>query len=189
MCCRTLDYVAESILQPGTTRAGNLSLRQQRLTMPMLNFLRKSPIHVHMSLNGDDQDDVRVVGAQSITKPNEFVYLRTSITNNSSMCIRLLCAVTQSDISYPAQPLNLTLSILPIPPTMFEYAIFDGWLAGIPLGHVNAGASLDKEVGMCFVAQGKFEFRASVQPVDGGEAAEYDGVQGSAEISIIVQDS
>jgi hypothetical protein len=72
---------------------------------------------------------------------------------------------------------------------MFEYAIFDGWLAGIPLGHIDAGACVEKEVGICFVAQGKFEFRADVQPVAGGEAAEYDGVQGNAEISIIVQDS
>jgi hypothetical protein len=71
-------------------RSGTLSLRQQRLTLPMLENLRTEATRVHMSLvrySGDLTDPTEHTVLQKGRKyhppPNEFLYLRTKITNLS----------------------------------------------------------------------------------------------------------
>ena len=74
----------------GGSRSGDLSLRQQRLTKPMLHALRTDPVHVQMELlqQGDDEDGVsqKVVnrrGGKYKAPPNEFLFFRMRIRNVS----------------------------------------------------------------------------------------------------------
>ena len=75
----------------GGSRSGDLSLRQQRLTKPMLHALRTDPVHVQMELlqqGGDDDDGVsqKIVnrkGGKYRAPPNEFLFLRICIRNVS----------------------------------------------------------------------------------------------------------
>lgn len=74
----------------GGSRSGDLSLRQQRLTKPMLHALRTDPVHVQMELlqRGDDKDGVsqKIVnrrGGKYKAPPNEFLFLRMRIRNVS----------------------------------------------------------------------------------------------------------
>jgi hypothetical protein len=87
-------YASESPAVPdipskaGGTRSGELSLRQQRMTMPMLETLRIETARVHLSLVRYSQSDVEEVVPLHPTgkycpKPNEFVSLRLKATNMS----------------------------------------------------------------------------------------------------------
>lgn len=74
----------------GGSRLGDLSLRQQRLTKPMLHALRTDPVHVQMELlqQCDEKDGVsqKVVnrrGGKYRAPPSEFLFLRMRIRNVS----------------------------------------------------------------------------------------------------------
>lgn len=82
-------YITEP-KKAGGTRSGDLSLRQQRLTKPMLHALRTDPVHVQMELlqQGGDEDGVsqKIVnrrGGKYRAPPNEFLLLRMRIRNVS----------------------------------------------------------------------------------------------------------
>lgn len=80
-------------IQPGTGRAGVLSLRSQRLSMPMRETLRKDLYDVDVSFmarNSESLDEtgseseepiVRHVGDTWRVKPYEIVYLATAVRN------------------------------------------------------------------------------------------------------------
>lgn len=74
--------------QTGGIRSGELSLRQQRMTQPMVKTLRMEEARVHMSLvsynpsHGTDKL-VNYRGGKYYPAPQEFVYLRIKITNLS----------------------------------------------------------------------------------------------------------
>lgn len=79
------------VAQTGGTRSGDLSLRQQRMSLPMLERLRTETVSVKMSLYsrvGEDESEdawteVRRVKDKYKPTPYEFVYLRTRVTNLS----------------------------------------------------------------------------------------------------------
>lgn len=78
------------ITQAGGSRLGDLSLRQQRLTQPMLRALRTETTRVQMDLLQYDSDDeeqeptiVHRRGGKVYTQPNEFAHLRIRVTNLS----------------------------------------------------------------------------------------------------------
>lgn len=72
--------------QTGGMRSGDLSLRQQRMTLPMLETLRMETAQVHLSLAPcDDTLPLLQHGGKYHPQPNEFVYLRMKITNLSGM--------------------------------------------------------------------------------------------------------
>lgn len=80
-------------LQAGGTRSGDLSLRQQRMTLPMLETLRTETARVKMSLvrydnseNGLVQDAIVHKAGKYMPRPNEFVYLQTRVINLSRQC-------------------------------------------------------------------------------------------------------
>ncbi|OBZ75570.1 hypothetical protein A0H81_04217 [Grifola frondosa] len=120
----------------GGTRSGHLSLRQQRMTLPMLEALRVETARVHMSLVSYDEVQsatpvtVAQAGGKFLPPPNEFVYLRTKVTNLSSSELILT--------------LNLTLE-----PS--QHVIYQGTLADIPLGRLAHGES--QETSMHWVVQ------------------------------------
>ena len=67
-------------------RAGELSLRQQRLTYPMLECLRTETARVGMSLWLREDEEWRELPRRDgkfMPPPNEFVYVRAEIANTS----------------------------------------------------------------------------------------------------------
>ncbi|KAI0375001.1 hypothetical protein BV20DRAFT_1041173 [Pilatotrama ljubarskyi] len=133
--------------ESGGTRAGDLSLRQQRMTLPMLEALRVETARVRMTLvRYDEEGNAREVpvdppGSKYLAPPNEFVYLRTSITNLS-----------------PSE-LVLTLN-LALEPS--DHVVYQGELLDIPVGRLAKGESHEVETPVAFVACGRFDFAAEV---------------------------
>lgn len=130
----------------GGVRSGTLSLRQQRLTLPMLETLRTETARVQMSLvrySGDVTDPIEhavlQMGGKYQPPQNEFVYLRTKVTNLSP------------------SPLVLTvdLNLEPV-----EHVIFEGIASDIPIGRLQSGESGEVEMALCFLAYGRFEISA-----------------------------
>lgn len=86
---RDLVHMLTSLLlKTGGLRSGELSLRQQRMTQPMLEALRTETARVQMSLVRYVHDTAMPVpvdpsGSKYLPPPNEFVYLRTKVTNLS----------------------------------------------------------------------------------------------------------
>ena len=75
-------------LKTGGMRSGDLSLRQQRMTQPMLEALRTETARVQMSLVRYEDGVATPVpvdpsGSKYLPPPNEFIYLRTKVTNLS----------------------------------------------------------------------------------------------------------
>lgn len=76
-------------LQAGGTRSGELSLRQQRMSLPMLENLRTESARVSMCLvcrdNGldDSWQTVHQKDGKFLPKPYDFVYLQINVTNMS----------------------------------------------------------------------------------------------------------
>ena len=75
-------------VQAGGSRFGELNLRKQRLTYPMLETLRIETTRTHMSLyKQDEKGDWEVIPRRQskfYPPPYEFVYLRVQVTNMSS---------------------------------------------------------------------------------------------------------
>lgn len=59
----------------------------------------------------------------------------------------------------------LSMTCTPVPPTPGDHAIFEGWLADNYLGQIDPEQSARKVLGVCFVAEGTFEFRIDVVEV------------------------
>ncbi|TBU35870.1 TRAPP II complex [Dichomitus squalens] len=143
----------------GGTRAGDLSLRQQRMTLPMLEALRVETARVRMTLVTYDEEGsahpvpVDPTGTKYLPLPNEFVYLRTSLTN-----------LSPSDLV-----LTLTLELEPA-----EHVIFQGELVDIPVGRLAKGETYDVETPVTFIACGRFDFSAEVYAL--GKSEDYSPV-------------
>jgi len=75
------------IVKTNGDRHGNLSLRQQRLTLPMLRALRTDVVRVDLALTANDTDgapqtlDYR--GGKYIASPNTMLYLRVELANTT----------------------------------------------------------------------------------------------------------
>ncbi|KAI8998543.1 TRAPP II complex [Trametes punicea] len=151
----------------GGTRAGDLSLRQQRMTLPMLEALRVEAARVRMTLiRLDDEGNAQPVpvdpaGSKFLPPPNEFVYLRTSITN-----------LAPSELI-----LTLTLNLEPS-----DHVVYQGELLDIPVGRLATGDSYEVETPVAFVACGRFYFAAEVRAV----AQPRDSVVGHGKMRIAV---
>lgn len=74
-----IHYVDD--FQMGGTRSGDLSLRQQRMTLSMLNTLRTETVRINMSLLTFDELEVPHRNGKYHTQANEFVHLRIKIKN------------------------------------------------------------------------------------------------------------
>ncbi|KAI0062282.1 hypothetical protein BV25DRAFT_1945461 [Artomyces pyxidatus] len=134
--------------EAGGTRSGELSLRQQRLTLPMLETLRTETARVHMALyhRSDDEaspwQNVDRRDGKYLPKPYEYAYLRTRVTN----------------LSLGPLLLSLDLSMDPS-----DHVIQEGILSDIPLGRLGHGETQEVETPLCFVSCGRFEMHADVR--------------------------
>lgn len=132
--------------EAGGTRTGGISLRQQRMTLPMLEALRSDIARVDLSLvsTGNVGEKEKLEDQNHILWPNEFLELKAKVTNLSPLSL----------------PLCLTLDLEPS-----DCLIYEGTNADIPVGRLAEGASREIVVPICFLTDGQFEIMAQVRPV------------------------
>ncbi|KAF5391257.1 hypothetical protein D9757_001865 [Collybiopsis confluens] len=136
--------------EAGGTRYGDLSLRQQRFTLTMLETLRTEQAGISISLANTEVDAAIEQRAGKYYPPsNELLYVRLRITNLTGT------------------PLVFTVD-MDIEPR--EHAIFDGVLYDIPVGRLASMESREVEVALCFLCHGRFEIVASARVLDGGDS-------------------
>ncbi|KAG2134424.1 TRAPP II complex [Suillus bovinus] len=127
-------------------RHGDLSLRQQRLTLPMLKALRTDLVQVDLTLMVDSSDgspqELDYSRGKYIASPNEMLYLRAEVTNSSSL------------------PLAMTLELIFDPA---EQVLSEGVLSNIAIGKVQDDETKAVEVPLCFLCTGRFEIGAEVR--------------------------
>ncbi|TFK54866.1 hypothetical protein OE88DRAFT_1653405 [Heliocybe sulcata] len=133
--------------EAGGPRSGELSLRKQRMTLPMLQAVRTETVRVQMSLmpmetSHQDVGAVSRHGRTYLPDVNEFLFLRTSITNLSDV------------------PLSLTLD-LAIDPA--DHVIHEGILTAVPIGLLEPNESYDVDTAVCFVCGGSFSIGATIR--------------------------
>jgi len=136
--------------EAGGTRYGDLSLRQQRLTLTMLDTLRTEKAGILLSLvrAGDSTDTpVKQVAGKYHPPCSELVYIRIKVTNLTSSSL-----VFTVDVSIDPK----------------EHFIHDGVLCDIPVGRLEAKQSREVEVAVCFLCHGRFEILASARVLDSG---------------------
>jgi len=153
--------------EAGGTRFGELSLRQQRLTYPMLECLRTETAYIKLSLVCQDEQgswaDVPHREGKHFPSPNEFVSLRAEIANLSQ------------------QQLALTFDVNVDP---IEYVLYEGALTGIPLGRLDPGESALVEVVLCFVTCGQFDIGGCVRMMG---SLRNDGRVGASTLKVVVE--
>lgn len=127
-------------------RHGDLSLRQQRMTLPMLKALRTDVVHVDLTLMVDNQDgspqELDYIGGKYIASPNEMLYLRVEVTNSS------------------LSSLTMALDLFFDPA---EHVLSEGVLSNIAVGKLESEETRAVEVPLCFLCVGRFEIGAEVR--------------------------
>ncbi|KAJ8078800.1 hypothetical protein AAF712_001246 [Marasmius tenuissimus] len=147
-------------------RFGDLSLRQQRLTLNMLETLRTETTVVRLSLVGRDDDET---SAASIVQrhgkyyppPYHILHLRTKITN----------------MARTSHVFTLDIRLEPA-----EYVIHDGVLDDIPVGRLDCNESQEMDIAVCFLSHGRFDINATVKVV--GDPHEHE--KGIAHLACLV---
>ncbi|KIJ69369.1 hypothetical protein HYDPIDRAFT_24212 [Hydnomerulius pinastri MD-312] len=131
------------------SRSGDLSLRQQRMTLHMLKALRTDIVRIDLSFVHYDPDDdspapvtLERRWGRYVVRPNGIVYVRVGVVNSGP------------------SPLTTTLTLLPSPS---DHVLSQGTLSGIPLGRIGSGESKVMEVPVCFLCTGTFEVGAEVR--------------------------
>ncbi|KAG8813731.1 hypothetical protein FRC17_001450 [Serendipita sp. 399] len=155
--------------EPGGSRHGELSLRKQRLTAPMMENLKTDPVHVSVTLLQQIEDSegsfeekpIPTINGKVYAQPTQFHTIRCNAFN----------ATAESKV--------LVLSIAANP---LEYFHVEGNLTDIPIGRVESKTSKEVGVPICFVAEGQFEFVAEVRVL--GEPAR----SGEGELKVIVRE-
>lgn len=127
-------------------RHGDLSLRQQRLTLPMLKALRTDVVQVDLTLIVDSQDgspqELDYSGGRYIASPNEMLYLRVEVANSSLL------------------PLVMALDLIFDPA---EQVLSEGVSSNITIGKLVPDETKAVEVPLCFLCTGRFEIGAEVR--------------------------
>ncbi|KAE9396079.1 hypothetical protein BT96DRAFT_1041682 [Gymnopus androsaceus JB14] len=136
--------------EAGGTRYGDLSLRQQRLTLTMLDTLRTEKAGILLSLvraGASTDSPVKQVAGKYHPPCSELVYIRIKVTNLTSNSL-----VFTVDVSIDPR----------------EHFIHDGVLCDIPVGRLEAKQSREVEIAVCFLCHGRFEILASARVLDSG---------------------
>ncbi|KAH7914700.1 TRAPP II complex [Hygrophoropsis aurantiaca] len=137
-------YIQGHWKEANGTRWGILSLRQQRMTLPMLKILRTDEVAIHLSLIQDEDNEAasRVNNVQGVAgkyqvAPNDVYYLQAKISNATS------------------SPLVLALDLVIDPQ---EHVIVEGISSDIPMARLEEGESQTIKIAVCFLCSGRFEF-------------------------------
>ncbi|KAG1715705.1 hypothetical protein ID866_1468 [Astraeus odoratus] len=135
------------------SRFGDLSFRQQRMTVDMLNTLKTDLIRVDLSFAREETEDGSPLllerrGRKFLTRANTLNKLQVQVTNTNSSALIIM--------------INLSLS-------PEDHVLFEGTLTDIPLGRIDSGKSKNVDVPLCFLCAGQFEVSAEARKVGVGE--------------------
>ncbi|KAJ4487929.1 TRAPP II complex [Lentinula aciculospora] len=138
--------------EAGGTRYGDLSLRQQRLTLTMLEILRTEKAGIQLTLvrPGNPAEPIQHRAGKYHPPCSELVYVRIKVTN-----------LTKSTLVF-----TLDVNIDPR-----EHVIHDGVLCDIPVGRLEVKESREVEVAICFLCHGRFEILASARVLESGTSS------------------
>ncbi|PFH54333.1 hypothetical protein AMATHDRAFT_72835 [Amanita thiersii Skay4041] len=120
----------------GGTRFGELSLRQQRITLSMLDALRLETARLSLALTNPQGN------GSGNKRPNIFLRLKAKIQNLSPSPAVFV-------IDFRLEP--------------SEHVIYEGTLQDVPVGRLVSGDSKDVEVVICFLALGNYEIFAEAK--------------------------
>lgn len=139
-----------------------MSLRQQRMTLPMLEAFKSNVARVDLSLISCDLPQENTIDGRRVWKANEFLKLKVRITNLSCESVLDLDTGSYPRINSPAFaiPLSLTLDLEPS-----DCLIYEGVIADIPIGRLDEGMTREIEFPICFLTNGHFELVAQVRAV------------------------
>jgi trafficking protein particle complex subunit 9 len=180
--------------QAGGSRSGELSFRQQRMTLPMLETLRTEAVRIHLELfhrGGEASKEHMPIlrkGGTYHPAPYEFVYLRMRITNLSRKLTSFWrvrsFALTKSPggLRVSAQPLLMTVDTAVDPA---DHAIQEGTPSGTPIGRLESDAVCELETPLCFVACGQFHIHVMARAI---RATVREAVVGFAMLKAVVQE-
>lgn len=136
------------------SRNGDLSLRQQRMTMHMLKALKTDLTRINLSLVQccPEETTVKSSCGKFIVAPNTVVNLVVEVTNTGRMSIEpgFLLHINHTSASTLAMMLDLSTS-------SEEHVLLQGSLSDIVLGRLESGQSQVVEVPLCFLSAGHFE--------------------------------
>jgi len=133
-----LDIIRGRWKEANGSRNGDLSLRQQRMTMHMLKALKTDLTRIDLSLAQPcpEEPTVKLSGGKFIVAPNTVVNMVAKVTNTGPSTLAMM----------------LSLSTSPE-----EHVLLQGSLTDITLGRVESGQSQVVEVPLCFLSVGYFE--------------------------------
>ncbi|KAG6909694.1 hypothetical protein DXG01_015895 [Tephrocybe rancida] len=131
--------------ETGGVRSGDLSLRQQRMTLPMLETLRLENAQVQLSLVAYSSDPLREHEGRFYPPADEFVYLRQVFTS----------------VAASSQVFTMDMDMEPS-----EHVVYEGILTELAVGRLESGESRDIDTAICFLANGRFEISAEVRSFD-----------------------
>lgn len=155
------------LLQAGGTRYGDLSLRQQRLTLTMLDTLRTEKAGILLSLvrSRESTETFIMQEAGKYHPPcSELVYLHIQVTNLTSKTnFKQITIIVWLFSTGSSLVFTVDVSIDPR-----EHFIHDGVLRDIPVGRLEAQESREVELAVCFLCHGRFEVFASARVLDSG---------------------
>ncbi|KAL0581718.1 hypothetical protein V5O48_000300 [Marasmius crinis-equi] len=145
------------------TRFGDLSLRQQRLTLNMLETLRTETTVVQLSLvaQAESVDSIVHKNGRYYAPPYHILRLRTKITNQART----------------SHALTLDLRLEPA-----EHIIYDGVLDDIPVGRLDSDETQELDFAICFLSHGRFDVTAMAKVA--GDPHEHE--KGIAHLACIV---
>ncbi|KAF8201813.1 transport protein particle complex subunit, partial [Pholiota molesta] len=135
--------------ETGGTRSGELSFRDQRMTLHMLEAFRLEIAHISLSIDCDEDNEITKGGLRYYPKANEFVQLRTRVSN-------LMPYPVVFTLDYEANP--------------SEHLVFEGVLTDLPVGRLESGESREIVSSLCFLACGRFEILAKARSYGASEA-------------------
>ncbi|KAF8136381.1 transport protein Trs120 or TRAPPC9 TRAPP II complex subunit-domain-containing protein [Boletus edulis] len=138
------------------SRHGDLSLRQQCMTMHMLNALKTDLTRIDVSLaqRCPEEPAVTLSGGTFIVASNTVVSMVAKITNTGRMSIEPHVFIYIHVDHTSASPLAMMLDVSTSPE---EQVLLQGSLTDIALGRVESGQSRIVEVPLCFLSVGYFE--------------------------------
>jgi len=134
-----LEVVKGSWKELNGIRRGDLSLRQQRLTLPMLKSLKTDIVKLQMSLAYDDGKPLSRRPGKFLPPPNELFYVNVVISNTSETALVLF-------VKLLADP--------------SDYVLSDTISSAIPLGRLKGGESQTLDIPVYFISSGHFELCA-----------------------------
>ena len=158
------------IWQTGGTRTGELSLRQLRITQPMLNTLRMEEARLHFSLwqcrpSTDELEPVPLSAGIYQPQLNELSYLRIKVVNLSckSTLSEILVVASCPFWCYLAVSRTFSLNLLLDP---IEHVLYEGLSSDIPIGRLRSRETVEFDTPVTFISCGRFEMSGMLTDSD-----------------------